>query len=71
MIDTIYAAFHGQGYHFFTSCVLDEDAFATLYDRYQTTPIPAQLFTVSLPGSPWNDWDPGSDQRPGFEMALV
>ena len=70
LVDRIYADLHGAGYHFFTAFVLDDDPFAACYERYTTTPIPAQLFTVSPPGSPFNERDPGPG-RPGFEMALV
>ena len=51
LIDRAYAELHGLGYNFITTFVLKDDPLAPAYARYQTTPIPAQLFTVSPPGS--------------------
>ena len=70
LLDRIYADLHGSGLNMLCACVDRDDPLRTAYARYQTTPIRAQLFTMSQPGSPWNDRDPGPG-RPGFEMALV
>jgi hypothetical protein len=70
LVDQIYCDLHGTGLNFLTVYRQHEDPLSPAFAPYQSTPIPAQLFTVSLAGSRFNDWDPGP-QRPGFEMALV
>ena len=70
LVDRIYSDLHGTGLNFLTAFRQHGDPLAPAYAPYQTTPLPAQLFTVSLAGSRFNDWDPGP-RRPGFEMALV
>ncbi len=70
LVDRIYCDLHGTGLNFLTAFRQRDDPLSPAFAPYQSTPIPAQLFTVSLAGSRYNDWDPGP-QRPGFEMALV
>jgi RimJ/RimL family protein N-acetyltransferase len=70
LLDRIYCDLRGSGLHLLTACLLEGDPLGPAYARYLTTPVGAQLFTVSLPGSPWNERDPGPG-RPGLEMALV
>lgn len=70
LLDRVYCDLRRSGLHMLTVSLLEDDPLAPAFARYLTTPLPAQLFTVSLPGSPWNERDPGPG-RPGFEMALV
>ena len=70
LVDRVYADLHREGYHYLSIFVPQGDHLASAYDRYRTTPLEAKLFTVSPPGSPFNERDPGPG-RPGFEMALV
>lgn len=70
LIDAVYARTRGKGYAFFSVYAGEGDPLNAALARYQATGIPAQLFTVALPGTPWADRDPGPG-RPGFEMALV
>lgn len=70
LVDRVYADLREAGYHFFSAFVLDGDPLGEAFARYTATPVPAQLFTVSAPGSRFNEYDPGPG-RPGFEMALV
>ncbi|RMG16857.1 MAG: hypothetical protein D6731_05255 [Planctomycetota bacterium] len=70
LFDRLYADAHGRGYAFVSTYVEDGDPLGAAFARYRCTPLPARLFTVSPPGSPWNERDPGAG-RPGFEMALV
>jgi hypothetical protein len=48
----------------------DGDPLAPAFRRYFTSGLPAALYAVSEPGSPFNTFDSGV-RRPGFEMALV
>ncbi len=70
LLDRIYADHRGRGYHFFTAPVLEGDPLAPAYERFRTRSLPAALFAVSAPGSPYNTADLGPG-RPGIEMALV
>lgn len=70
LLDRIYCDLRRSGLHLLVGCLLEDDPLAPAWARYLTTPVAAQLFTVSLPGSPWNERDPGPG-RPGLEMALV
>ena len=70
LLDRVYVDKHGSGLNMLSACVYLDDPLAPAYARYLTTPIRAQLFTMSQPGNQWNDRDPGPG-RPGFEMALV
>ena len=70
LLDRIYADLHGRGYAFLTAYRGAGDPLAPAFDRYRCIAFPAKLFTVSLPGSRFNDWDPGP-ARPGFEIAFA
>ncbi len=70
LLDAVYQAYHGQGYHFFSACLLEGDPLARAYKGYRTNGLPAALFAVSEPGHRYNTVDFGRG-RPGLEMALV
>lgn len=70
LLDRIYADHRGKGFHFFSACVYKGDPLAPAYERFYTTGLPARLYVVSPPGSPFNTLDLGP-HRPGFEMGLV
>ncbi len=70
LLDAVYRAFWGKGYHFFSSCVLEGDPLAAPYRRYRCEGLPAGLYAVSAPGNRYNTMDFGR-ARPGLEMALV
>ena len=70
LIDRIYDDHYGAGYHFMTLYAQRNDPLTPAYERYSTVRLPATLYAVSRPGSPYNDLDI-ADARPGFEMALV
>ncbi len=70
LVDRIYADFHGRGYHFFTIDLGPDDPLAPAYDRFRTTSLPARLYLVSKPGSPYNTFTLDG-RRPGLEIALV
>lgn len=70
LLDRIYCDLRRSGLHLLVTSLLEDDPLAPAFARYLTTPVQARLFTVSLPGSPWNERDPGPG-RPGLEIALV
>ncbi|MEZ6184411.1 MAG: hypothetical protein R3F62_05285 [Planctomycetota bacterium] len=70
LLDRIYAELHGAGYSFLTAYCGADDPLRPAFARYRCIRFPAKLFTVSLPGSRFNDWDPGPG-RPGFEIAFA
>ena len=70
LLDRIYADLHGKGYTFLTAYRGPHDPLAPAFERYRCIPFPAKLFTVSLPGTRYAEWDPGPG-RPGFELAFA
>jgi len=70
LIDRVYADYHGKGYHFCTLYVDDNDPLKPALARYRLTGLPAELYSVSMAGTPYNERDFGPG-RIGFEMALV
>jgi hypothetical protein len=70
LLDRVYRDYHGRGYHFFSCYVERDDPLLPAWNGYMTTPLPAHLYAVSMPGHRFNDHDFGSGW-PGFEMGLV
>lgn len=70
LLDHIYRDHRRRGYHFFTTAVFAGDPLAEAYAGFQTTALPAGLYTMARPGGRYDgvDFGPG---RPGFEAALV
>lgn len=70
LLDAVYQAYYGQGYHFFSACLLEDDPMAHAFKGYRSNGLPAALFAVSEAGHRYNTIDFGRG-RPGLEMALV
>ena len=70
LLDRIYAEYHGKGYHFFSSFVMEDDPLARAYSRFQSTALRAGLYLMSPSSAPF-DLSALPPGRPGFEMALV
>lgn len=68
LLDHVYAERYGQGFAFFSACVLHGDPLAPAFARYRSTTLPATLYVTTAPGSAPPRLPSG---RPGFEMALA
>jgi hypothetical protein len=67
LLEHVYADYHGQGFHFFTLYLGEEDPLAPALKGFILRRLDFHLYAVTPASHPRGDFPPG---RPGFEIAL-
>jgi hypothetical protein len=67
LLEQVYADFHGQGFHFFTFYLGEDDALAPALKGFLQRRLDFHLYAVTPASRPRDTFPPG---RTGFEIAL-